>query len=247
MQLKPVTQERILKALSALFRNTYNNKIMQQGRLFMECGMKSKLSCLTPSDSDRLDLELQFINNPLPASPEEFSIEHDKLIEKHLSRQQKILDIQIANNVSGLEWESFAALPGKQPINFPFFNDMLKPTDGDAIALKQWKTPIVEYWADCTVSAGLAIYKNTEGGWDESRLSEVGALSPLFDWANIWSDNCYLSPRQINSEGWDTQRSAPECRDDELFVEIHLVLGRGKSMDCESNLHFCAANHWPAS
>ncbi|MEG4406400.1 hypothetical protein [Microcoleus sp. MON2_D5] len=253
--LKPVTQERVLKALNALHGRLHQNKVMQQAQAFALHGLKTITNSITETDAQKLGLELQLLEEPVP-SPAEFSARFDQVMGIHWARQDRILEIQTSNNISGLSWQSIGANPNREPLSYPYFHYFLRSIASDLDILKQFKSTVISYWVDYAVAAGLTAYKM---GVDDESLEEewcemdspnnVWALSEPFDWANIWAEKYYLSPSLMHSQGFDSQRKEALHPDDRLFNEVHLVLGVGITdydTTGSQSLWFCASNYCPS-
>lgn len=246
--MKPVTQDRILSALNKLSARTHNNKVAQQMQVFALHGLKSFTGSLQPVDNDKLDLELALIAGDRPTNPKEFSAKFDRLLNIHHRRQSKILDIQVNNKVSGLEWRHIDSTLVSSSFHFLFFNDILRPIPSDMQLLAKHKPHVVQHWIDFAVVAGLTVYQEVDDTWEPVAINWIWTKSSEFDWATISLDRYYLSSRAIETQGFDTRRSKPKNSDDEMYIEFHLTIGRGE--DCDSInadiLWFCAANHVPS-
>lgn len=235
--MKLVTQKRILNALDNLYRLTHKNTVMRQTSAFALHGLKSYFGALQEVDNDRLNLELQFIEGETPKSAENFSIKFDRLMQIVDSRRSKILGIQIKHGVSGLEWRKV------NDIEFPFFDDMLRPLAIDMLKLSEFKAYVVRHWIDHSVTSGLIPHRDTENGWEQMSFDKIWTKSCDFDWANIWLSKHYLSPHLLKVQGFDSPRDEAKYPDDRLHMEFHLTLGRGEdhsSTDADV-LWFCAA------
>lgn len=245
--MKPVTQFRILKALDNLFSHTYENKVMKQSQAFALHGLKSLTGSLRQIDSDKLDLELSLIEGDRLTSPEEFSVKLNRLMDIHHSRRSHILDIQVKNRVSGLEWRHVEQTETISSFHFLAFTDILRPTPSDMQLLAKHKPHVVQHWIDYAVTTRLTAYSDTGNRWKPTAFDQVWKKSSEFNWATISLDKYYLSPSMIKIRGFDTQRSKPEMSDDELHIEFRLTIGRGEDFDSSNAdiLWFCAANHLP--
>lgn len=237
ISMKLVTQKRVLKALDNLYRLTHDNKVMQQTSAFALHGLKSHFGTLQEIDNDRLNLELQLIERELPKNVEDFSAKFDHLMNVVDKRRSKIHDIQIKHGVSGLEWRKI------NDIEFPFFEESLRPLAIDMLKLSEFKAYIVRHWIDYSVSSGLTPHLHSDSGWESMSFDRIWEISCGFDWANIWIDKHYLSRHLLNTQGFDSPRNEARYPDDRLYIEFHLTLGRGEnhsSIDSDT-LWFCAA------
>lgn len=235
--MKLVTQKRVLKALDNLYRLTHKNTVMRQTSAFALHGLQSYFGALQEVDNDKLNLELQLIEGEAPKSVEDFSVKFDHLMEVVDHRRSKILDIQFEHGVSGLEWRKV------NDIEFPFFDDMLRPLEIDMLKLSEFKAYVVRHWIDYSVTSGLIPHRDTEHGWEPMSFDKIWEKSCDFDWANIWLSKYYLSPHLLSTQGFDSPRDEAKYPDDRLHMEFHLTLGRGVD-HCSiyaNTLWFCAA------
>lgn len=210
---------------------------MPQTSAFALHGLKSCHGALQEVDNNKLNLELQLIEGAVPKSVEDFSIKFDRLMAVVGKRRSKILDLQVKHGVSGLERRKL------NDIEFPFFDDMLRPLAIDMLKLSEFKTHVVRHWIDYSVSCGLIPHRDTENGWQPMSFNQIWEKSCDFDWANIWLSKHYLSPHLLKTQGFDSPRDAAKYPDDRLHIEFHLTIGRGEdhcSIDSDT-FWFCAA------
>jgi hypothetical protein len=243
--MKPVTQERIIKALDKLFTRTHNSKTMKQTQAFALHGLKSLTGSLQSIDSDKLELELSLIEGDRPTSRKEFSAKLDRLMDIHHQRRSRILDIQTKYRVSGLEWQHIEQTETSAKFCFLTFNPILRQVPSDMQLLAKHKPYVVQHWIDYAVTAALTVYQDIDDEWQPTALDRVWTKSSEFDWAMISFDKYYLSPKMIEVRGFDNPRNKPKMSDDELHVECDLTIGRGKdfeSIDADI-IWFRATNH----
>jgi hypothetical protein len=243
--MKPVTQERIIKALDKLFTRTHNSKIMKQTQAFALHGLKSLTGSLQPIDSDKLELELSLIEGDRPTSRKQFSAKFDRLIDIHHERRSRILDIQVKHRISGLEWQHIEQTETSTKFCFLTFNPILRQIPSDMQLLAKHKPYVVQHWIDYAVTAGLTVYQDIDDECQPIALDRVWTKSSEFEWAIISFDKYYLSPKMMQVRGFDSPRNKPEMPDDKLYVECDLTIGRGKdfeSIDADI-LSFRAANY----
>jgi hypothetical protein len=243
--MKPVTQERILKALDKLFTRTHNSKTMKQTQAFALHGLKTLTGSLQPIDSDKLELELSLIEGDRPTSRADFSAKLNRLMDIHHERRSRILDIQVKHRVSGLEWQHIEQTETSSNFYFLTFNPLLRQIPSDMQLLAKQKPYVVQHWIDYAVTAILTVYQNVEDEWQPTALDRVWTKSSEFDWAMISIDKYYLSPKMMKVRGFDSPQKKPEMPDDKLHVECDLTIGRGEDFDSidADILWFRATNH----
>jgi hypothetical protein len=229
--MKPVTQERILKALDKLFARTHNSKTMKQTQVFALHGLKSLTGSLQPIDSDKLELELSLIEGDRPTSRKEFSAKYDHLMDIHHGRRSRILNIQVKHRISGLEWQHIEQTETSAKFYFLTFNPILRQIPSDMQLLAKHKPYVVQHWIDYAVTAALSTYQDIDGEWQVTPLDQIWAKSSEFGWAMISLDKYYLSPRMMRVRGFDSPRNKPEMPDDELHIEFDLTIGKGEDFE----------------
>jgi len=227
--MKPITPERLIHALDSV--TARRNKLIEKPRKLMQiAGTRGlRIHCLEatghserPDANDQMGLELDF--EELPKNPFEMLKMQDdffRLVDVYGSWHDHIYRIQEKAQVSGLVRGKVEL--GEKHVDCWVDSDRLKVLPSDLPKLKASVPAIVELW-NGQVPDGFKLYRCIEDAkgcpWVPASPVEVGMQAAISDWAKVYDWDS-------NTEQW----------------EIHLVLGRGTSLDSRGcSEDFCATN-----
>lgn len=108
-------------------------------------------------------------------------------------------------HVSGIVWRNLT-LKG-QTLHYPQVHERLIALESDLDILRQAKPQILDFWERVTPDMDLYLSVNQGKDYESITFTDVSALIPRTDWANIWK--------------WENQ----------TFLEVVLQLGWGQPHD----------------
>ncbi|MGB3203584.1 MAG: hypothetical protein WBB28_01210 [Crinalium sp.] len=252
--MKKITKERLITALDKIDK-LRDEKVKDSERVVTLAalhGMENIVNVINGcgSSETRLALEASFFDvsvaelSQMPLTLEGFQ-EAKKaffaVIDHYHAKAERVWNIQRKHNISGLQ-ELKTSL-GDQLICHPWVSDELVLIPEDLIVLNQWKMKLFTYWSQHVTKNQLRIYRCTPDGWKQGSVDEVKALLPFHQWADIFEEVTYISPSEMERQGFDTSRSVPTLPDDEKYWQVSLSLGNGLDVNAaDCSISFCATN-----
>lgn len=107
--------------------------------------------------------------------------------------RERIQKYQVENQISAIEWQVVTL--GDRLVSFPQINDQLACLDSDLQVLRNYRTAVVEAWAEYSQNKGLMFwyedsYRNHSGVYCDVSCENVLRLANCCEWAMLhdWQD-----------------------------------------------------------
>lgn len=267
--MKPVTKERILNALEKVQKYTDAKPEINIIQAFAEIGLRS--ACGNPNpvpDKCYLELTYQGWNDPKKVLPrlshlnlqtditskealkEAWISSFKRTLEKKDARCEKILAIQKAHKISGLELRTDRL--GDKIIKYHVPSWQLELLDSDREVMHRERQKIGRAFLNAVKSITLHnLRKKTMTLWVRSKgevddwlptdgktvvICSFGAM-----WAKCWEHRYFVNQQELRTKGHASLKSEYTSPHDEMFWELNLVVGNGLDPDSDTySTWFCA-------
>lgn len=147
---------------------------------------------------------------------------------RHAARLEKIHEIQLRHNVSGLVQRELRLENFSFRQNWAHQDLVLLPADMEI--LNREKPKVATFFVEYATSKGLSMQMMNEV-WTNVPCDRALVALPFYEWAQTWEETYFLSPSRINRRGYDTPRGEAFYPDDVKHRRSFLELGRGSELD----------------
>lgn len=257
---KTITQERILKSLTKAGNYFFDRPEVVITETLASIGLKGQFNNKNPiSTKDELELAYHGFTDPEQVlkrlsryqdkkglnSFEAIKVAWGKsfrhTLRKHWERRDKILNIQVNNNISGLELETVNL--GDVAIQYHSQIDELKTLPRDFKILKNECQYVAERFCDAVEKYNMTLwfFDEKQDCWVSATIEQVIVSSELKDLAIPSEDKYYINQKELNERGVTTQKPELDCLQDKIIWEFHLILADESYPDKDSgSIWFCA-------
>lgn len=268
--MKPVTKERILKALKKVEDYLDTKPEIDIVKNLAEIGIRSACGDLKPvKDNNYLELAYLGFNDPNKVFPrlshlkvqanlssrealkEAWMSSFERTLEKKDARCQKILNIQKAHQISGLDLRTNCL--GEKVIEYHVPSWQLELLDSDRSVMYDERLKIARTFLNAVRNLSLhnilrqkvtlwVRAKGEEDDWLPTDGKIVLAHSLAGMWCKCWQHRYFVDQHELKTKGHTPLKKDYDSHHDEMYWELNLVTGCGLDPDFDTDaMWFCAS------
>lgn len=267
--MKVVTKERILNALEKVQKYMDAKPEIHIIQAFAEIGLRAACGDPNPAtDKCQLELAYQGWNDPEKVLPrlshldsqtditirealkEAWISSFERTLEKKDARSKKILDIQKAHQISGLELKTRCLADKIIQYHAPHWQ--LELLDSDRVVMHGERQKIARTFLNAVRSMALHnLQKQEVTLWVRSKgevddwLPTDGKTILMYSfgrmWCNCWEHRYFIDQQELNLKGHASLKKEYTSPHDKMFWELNLAVGYGLDPDFDMDaMWFCA-------